>query len=173
METGGGQLYIDFPISSTTVENWRSFFQGITEDSRTNGPEWNFKLKSLGVFQGIQQATIYQRRPATFSITEQNINSTNSKRVFAWMPDLTGFPEPTDPGNNATSAPDSLYVYIARLENGEYWAGWFHASKPQQNWQINQTLNRMFTQDDGYLELNDDVGFDVSAPNWPFVIIQT
>ena len=57
---GGGQLYIDFPTSSITVDNWRNFFEGTNEETVTNGPKWTFTIKSLGPFQGIQQGRRFQ-----------------------------------------------------------------------------------------------------------------
>lgn len=165
---GGGQLYIDFPKSAITVQNWRDFFAGITEGARTIGPQWTFTLRSLGAFQGIQNATIFQRRDATFSITEQNIHSTNSNRIFAWTPSLTSFPFPDDI-ENITSAPDSLYVYIVRLQNGEHWAGWFQSEQPQTDWYVNNKLNSIFSSEHGFLVFDDEpIVFDISNFIWPF-----
>ena len=166
--TGGGQLYIDFPTSGISIDNWKSFFDGENWTNGTNGPEWNILIKSLGVFQGLQSEKIYQRRNATVSITEQNINSTNTKRIFAWTPDLTGFPEPVDP-NNIITAPDSLYVYIVRLQNGENWAGWFQSDQPKEDWYVNTKLKSIFSKGDGYLVFDDEpILSDVSKQLWPF-----
>ena len=168
LTSGGGQLYIDFPTSGISMDNWKSFFDGKSWTDGTNGPEWNIFIKSLGVFQGLQSEKIYQRRNATVSITEQNINSKNTKRIFAWTPDLTGFPKSVDP-NNITTVPDSLYVYIVRLQNGEHWAGWFQTDQPKKDWYVNTKLKSIFSKNDGYFVFDDGpVAFDVSKQLWPF-----
>ena len=165
-DKGGYQKFIDFS-STITRENWRDFFRNYDEKSVTNGPAWDFELKSLGIFQGIQIQRISQRRPTTFNITEQNL-SENQTRVFAWTPDLTGFPEPDDP-NNITTVPDSLYVYIVRLQNGEHWAGWFQTDQPKEDWYVNTKLKSIFSKNDGYFVFDDGpVAFDVSKQLWPF-----
>jgi 5-methylcytosine-specific restriction protein A len=88
--------------------------------------------------------------------------------VYAWHPDLTGFPRPADP--KVRSHIYNLVVYIAHLDNGEYWAGWFQKSQPEANWPINQDLNRMFTENEGYITFKGNVEFDASDAVWPFKI---
>ena len=83
------------------------------------------------------------------------------------MPDLTGFPEPDDPAN-ITSTPDSLYVYIVRLQNGEHWAGWFQSTQPKSEWCVNDKLTSIFSNDDGYLDFDNEIVFDTSSIIWPF-----
>ena len=168
---GGGQSYIDFSTSAVTLPNWREFFSGITEETATKGPKWAFKVKSLGTQKGEQEITIGQRRVTSFNIKSQKLLSSRSKRVYAWRPDLTGFPIPADPA--IRNHIYDLHVYIVRLGNNEYWAGWFQKSEPESNWPINETLNRMFTENEGYLTFSGDVDFDTNDPEWPFRIRST
>lgn len=100
-------------------------------------------------------------------IRSQKLRSTQTERVYAWRPDLTDFPKPPDP--KLRSHIYNLHIYIVKLEN-EYWAGWFQASRPEQNWPINDALNRMFTENEGYIKSNGNILFDVNDPAWPFRI---
>jgi 5-methylcytosine-specific restriction protein A len=125
---GGGQLYIDFLTSHIPVAAWEEFFDGVEQVSRverTNGPEWIFPIYSVGLPQRTrsQILRIYQRRPASVCIPNQNINTRNANRVYAWLP-VNGFPEPTNP-RDRHSVPDGLGVFLARTKEGEIWAGWF------------------------------------------------
>jgi 5-methylcytosine-specific restriction protein A len=172
-ERGGGQSYIDFNTSVIPIREWRDFFRGQAETRGTNGPSWNPHILSLGVrAQGIQappkEVTIAQRRPASVAIRSQKLLSRESNRVDAWRPNLTGFPRPINPRERSHIY--NLHIYIARLENGDYWAGWFQASAPEANWPINDELNKMFTQDEGHLTFAGDVLFDPSDARWPFRI---
>jgi len=167
-KSGGGQSYIDISTSHVTLGNWREFFKGIPEIKGTNGPWWKFNVYSLGTTQGPQEITIGQRRTTSVSIRSQKLLSKENKRIFAWRPDLTGFPKSPNP-----TKPSLIYdlcIYIVRLENNEYWAGWFQTSRPEQNWSINGTINKMFTENEGYLKFHGDVSFDTSDPIWPFRI---
>jgi len=168
---GGGQSYIDFSTSIITIADWRDFFKDMPETTGTNGPKWNFKVKSLGSTKEPQEITIAQRRPASVSIRSQKLLSKESHRVYAWRSDLTRFPKPTDPKQRSQIY--DLHIYIVKLENGEYWAGWFQTSKPEQDWPINPALNKMFTENEGYLKFNNDVLFDTTDPSWPFRIQPT
>lgn len=171
---GGGQSYIDVSTSGVSLANWRDFFKGIKEKRGTCGPIWKFKVRSLGVQVGSptsQEVKIAQRRSTSVAIRSQKLLSRESNRIDAWRPSLTGFPEPENPKER--SHVYDLHVYIARLDNGEFWAGWFQASKPEVNWPVNSELNKMFTQDDGYLRFAGDVSFDPSDSDWPFRVSPT
>lgn len=119
---GGGQSYIDFNIGSVSFPNWQQFFSGISSMMRKQGPSWTFTINSIGL-SAIQELTIYQRRPQSFTISLQKITSSQSNRVTAWRPQ-NGFPQPNDP-TNRQSCPPKLAIYIIRTDNGEFWAGWF------------------------------------------------
>ena len=175
-ERGGGQSYIDISTSAVSLANWRDFFHGIRENNGTCGPIWKFEVKSLGTQVSgtsppAQEVKIAQRRVTSVAIRSQKLLSRASNRIDAWRPNITGFPRPKNP--RARSHIYDLHVYIARLDNGEYWAGWFQASKPEANWPINNELNKMFTQDEGYLRFAGDVSFDTSDSSWPFRISAT
>ncbi len=163
---GGGQSYIDFPTSAVKVSDWRTFFKGVPEFQGNNGPGWKFEIHSLGVPNKTQQITIAQRRPASVSIRSQKLKSAKSNRVLAWRPDLTNFPKPEDPSKRSHIY--DLHIYIVKLENQQYWAGWFQSSSPEPNWALDEALTRIFSEDDGYLEFKGDVTFDESDAEWPF-----
>jgi 5-methylcytosine-specific restriction enzyme A len=167
-EKGGGQSYIDLPISAVSLSNWGEFFKGVGKENGYSGPIWNFLVRSLGANQPPQKVTIAQRRQASVSIRSQKVLSSANNRVYAWRPEMTGFPKPANP--KVRSHIYDLHIYIARLDNGEFWAGWFQASKPEPNWPINNTLNRMFNEDQGYLKFDGDVLFDPTDAVWPFRI---
>jgi 5-methylcytosine-specific restriction enzyme A len=175
-EHGGGQSYIDFNTSAITIGDWREFFQGINETKGTNGPSWRFTVfslgaRALGIQSPPQEITIAQRRSASVAIRSQKLLSRASERVNAWRPSMTGFPTPANP--RVRGHIYNLHIYIARLQNGQYWAGWFNTSQPEPNWPINNKLNKMFTQDEGHLKFDRDVSFDSTDARWPFRITQT
>lgn len=167
---GGGQSYIDFPISAITISNWCAFFKDVKQSSGRNGPSWTFPINSLGVNNRHQKITISQRRPASMSIRSQKLDSSEQNRVRAWMPNLTGFPKPINPKQRNPIY--DLHIYIVKLDDGAYWAGWFHTSRPEHNWPMNESLNKMFTEDAGYIQFEDEVAFDSSDNTWPFRTMQ-
>ncbi|MDH5482653.1 MAG: HNH endonuclease [Candidatus Bathyarchaeota archaeon] len=175
-ERGGGQSYIDFNTSTITLTNWRDFFHGVRETRGISGPIWKFDVWSLGAkVRGVQlppqKIKIAQRRPASVAIRSQKLLSGKSERVNAWRPDITGFPVPPNPRERSHIY--NLHIYIARLDNGEYWAGWFKTSQPEANWSINAELNKMFDRQEGYLQFSGDVSFDTNDSIWPFRIATT
>ncbi len=166
---GGGQSYIDFPTSNVTLQNWNTFLQGITPTQATQGQSWQVPILSLGTDMGVQDVKIYQRRPQSVSIASQKLSSSENNRVNAWRPNITGFPQPVNPVVRGHI--ENLYVYIAKLDNGGYWAGWFQTGTPEPDWAVNRQLNRMFSEDAGYMEFNEDVLFDTTDPAWAFKVI--
>ncbi len=156
---GGGQSYIDFPISDISVADWFEFL-GKNTGTRTNGPFWNFDIKSIATNNN-QEITIYQRRPASVSIASQKIHSSRSNRVMSWHPD-NGFPTEYDPNLN------NLIIFIIKTISGEFWAGWFLQQEPPRGWFMTDTLRKLFRQDAGYLKFESEIFIDTSNANWPF-----
>jgi 5-methylcytosine-specific restriction protein A len=54
---GGGQSYIDFPISSVQLGDWMTFFSGQEMIETDSGPEWRFMVNSLGLPNSSRQAS--------------------------------------------------------------------------------------------------------------------
>ncbi len=127
---GGGQAYIDFPVSAISLAEWDDFFDGVYDlntEQGTQGPAWIFPIYSISLDDirstPSQYLKIYQRRKASVSITSQKLVSRKSNRVKAWHPDA-GFPYPVD-NTDRTQCPEGLMVYLAKTEAGKIWAGWF------------------------------------------------
>jgi 5-methylcytosine-specific restriction protein A len=166
---GGGQSYIDVSTNAVTLSNWRELLKGTNERAGIHGPIWQPLVRSLGASSnGPQKVKIAQRRTASVAIRSQKLGSRESNRVLAWRPDLTRFPKPMNP--SVREHINNLHVYIARLENGELWAGWFQASQPALEWSTNSELNRMFTGSEGFIRFQAPVLFDFAAPAWPFKV---
>lgn len=126
---GGGQLYIDFPTSAIIVADWRRFFRGVkglTETSAARGPRWECRIHSIGVPRapGRSRLVMYQRRPQSVCIANQNLFSRGSERIPAWHP-RHGFPQPRRQARRGESPPDGLTVFLVRTSDDEIWAGWF------------------------------------------------
>lgn len=124
---GGGQLYIDFLTSRIPVRAWQQFFsgiQGLRQQRLRRGPEWQFPIHSVGApaTQDEQILRIYQRRPASICIPNQNINTRSANRVWAWD-SANGFPAPRNP-RNRNQLPAGLAVFLVRTFSNEIWAGW-------------------------------------------------
>ena len=164
---GGGQSYIDVPVSAVNPRQWKKFFKGLSSGRTSCGPKWNPEVHSLGV-KDCQTVTIGQRREASFSIRSQKLMSRKSNRVYAWHPKYTKFPVPRNPAKREHIY--NLVVYLVALENGTYWAGWHQKSKPEQNWPINDALNDLFLKGAGIIEDTDEILFEVNDPEWPFRI---
>ena len=164
---GGGQSYIDIPVSAVSPKQWNNFFKGLSFGKTSCGRKWKPEVISLGVNRS-QIVTIGQRRKATFSIRSQKLLSRKSNRVYAWHPKYTKFPVPRDPSKREHIY--DLVVYLVALENGTYWAGWFQKSKPEQDWPINNALNEMFIRGAGIIENTKGILFEVNDPEWSFRI---
>ncbi|MGA1984042.1 MAG: HNH endonuclease signature motif containing protein [Acidobacteriaceae bacterium] len=165
---GGGQSYIDFPTSAVKPVHWARFFAGVKETTTHSGPLWKFTVNSLGLTKS-QTAEIGQRRPASYNIRAQKLGTAESNRLFAWNPLYTNFPKPKDPSKR-TGVPN-LVIYLIRSTAGEYWAGWFQAAKPEADWEVDGRLGKMFTTENGNIELNPGVLFDEKATGWPFRVV--
>jgi 5-methylcytosine-specific restriction enzyme A len=158
---GGGQSYIDFPTANVTVSDWRRFL-GTPTATATQGPEWRFLIRSLGL-TAPQNLKIYQRRPQSVSIAAQKIHSNRANRVQAWHPNH-GFPATFNPGANR------LVVYIIKSTDQEYWAGWFLRGAIPDHWFRNTSLLRMFQEDAGIIRFTSTsrVFFNTTDTEWAF-----
>ena len=162
---GGGQSYIDFPTSAVSPPDWESFFADEKVIEAKSGPLWRFTVNSLGLGQS-QKAEIGRRRDASYNIRAQKLGTKESNRLFAWHPQYSGFPAAVDP-ESRVGVPN-LVIYLIRTTEGEYWAGWFQAAAPKAEWQVDERLRRMFTQDDGNIYLNPAIDFDEGDGEWAF-----
>lgn len=138
--SGGGQLYIDFLTSLIPVNDWQRFFSGVVgarQSQVSNGPQWEFPIHSIGITgsRSTQFLRIYQRRPASICIPNQNINTRSANRIQAWSPTY-GFPAPVNP-RVRHALPTGLVVFLVRTYDGHVWAGWYQntgrARTPCQN----------------------------------------
>jgi len=126
---GGGQAYIDFPVASVSILDWKNFFsgvKGITETAATQGPAWTFPIHSIGIDsqqKNLQSVKIYQRRAASVSVASQKIHSSRANRIQSWHPE-NGFPKPLD-SSSRNQCPEGLMVFLVSTFNNEIWAGWF------------------------------------------------
>ncbi len=114
---GGGQSYIDFPTQDIDLGTWFDFLGPNTGTGAGGRPQWTFTINSLGL-NATQTLKMYQRRPASVSITAQKIHSTKANRVLAWHPDHS-FP------TNYHPATENLVIYIVKTNDNQFWAGWF------------------------------------------------
>lgn len=174
---GGGQSYIDFPLTAVSRANWNDFFAGIPSRMRSKGPSWAFEINSMRLL-GSQSLIIFQRRRQSFAISSQKVTSTRANRVLAWHPQ-NGFPQPTDP-TNRTSCPPNLAIYIVRTDAGEFWAGWFRNSAPCRDNGAEQILQNMLPGSPadghaGFITPSSPLYMDESDSHMPFftVSIQT
>jgi hypothetical protein len=162
---GGGQGYIDFPTSTVPPAAWRQFFVGETMLTTKSGPLWRFTVNNIGL--GMSQiAEIGQRAKTRYNIRAQKLGTAKSNRLYAWHPDRTGFPRPSDPTKRV--GVDNLVVYLIRTTDGEFWAGWFKAKIPDSGWQVDDRLYPLFNQDDGYIGFLPGIDFDEADGRWPF-----
>ncbi len=164
-EGGGGQSYIDFPMTSVRPKDWVKFFAGQKKAESQGRPYWEFSVNSLGLGMS-QTAKIGQRRDASYAIRAQKLLSKKSNRLYAWHPTHTGFPVPIDPSVHEPIS--SLVVYLIRTKEGEYWAGWFQTAKPKAEWEVDSRLISMFNAEDGNIYLDPGVEFDENDLGWPF-----
>lgn len=169
---GGGQSYIDVPVSDVDLPTWHSFFDGIEPQEKTNGPLWKVELHSLGGL-GSQKINIGQRRPASVNIRSQKLFSRASNRVFAWHPDRGGFPRaPT----NMSSAEDprvielaaGVRIFVLKTVGGEYWAGWLKTEEIERMSAIDPRFEVMLSEPAGHIQLEPTIELDVTSLKDPF-----
>ncbi len=166
-DSGGGQSYIDIPITAVPLEVWKEFFEEISYEDAHNGPKWDFIINSIGIGQE-QELTISQRRPASVSIRSQKITSRESNRVKAWHPH-NGFPRPRDPSQREHV--DNLVVFIVKTFDGEYWAGWFQSTDPVKTPEDAEALREMLNRGNstGYIKFEESaIYIDSSDKDHPF-----
>lgn len=171
---GGRQSYIDISTSAVGVEDWKDFFEDIeTEYASQNRPYWKPEINSLGADAEPQIVKIGERRETNVSIRSQKLASRESNRVLAWHPEHTEFPKPETPGDRDSVSVYNLAIYIAKLEDGSYWAGWVHRGKPGKDWPINDKLDRIFEEEEGIIEGTGEILFNKDDEEWPFRIKET
>lgn len=159
---GGGQGYIDISTKGVTKEMMYAFL-GDATSMGTNGPRWEFKVKSLSLGDAEQNLVIYQRREASFCIANQKIGTRKSNRVEIWKTEKTNFPyESYDEDDNP------LIVFIVKTTENTYWAGWFYVNEGF-SFKMNSATATMFAKDDGYIKFESVVEIDTSKYKWPFI----
>ena len=158
---GGGQSYIDFPVRNVPLNFWDGFL-GKRSGSNVNGwPIWNIKIRSFGL-DDVAKSKIFQRRLQSVSISSQKIYSRRSNRVPSWHPD-NGFPD------NLPENHHDLVVYIVKTTYGEYWAGWINQSEPEANWQVNDQLMKLFTEESAEsISIDGTMFIETINSEWPF-----
>lgn len=173
-EHGGGQVYTDFPTQSISLASWQRFFRrapGVVRSRRAEGrPAWTLTLHSIGT-TAARAITMYQRRPQSVCIASQRITSARENRVDAWRPE-NGFPQPASP-TSRHSLPRGLAVFIARTDNGTFWAGWFCGWAPCKDRNSTAQLTGMLsTRAEGSAGLialrGDELMLDVNDRRRPF-----
>lgn len=82
--------------------------------------------------------------------------------MYSWHP-KQGFPIDYDPEIT------HLVIYIIKTTDSKYWAGWFLQNETPKNWQVNDSLKRMFEEDSaGYIKFKSKVLIDTEDKEWPF-----
>ena len=158
---GGGQGYIDISTKGVTKEMMNAFL-GDATSMGTNGPRWEFKVKSLSLGDEEQNLVIYQRRETSFCIASQKIGTRECNRVEIWKTEKTNFPnESYDEDGNP------LIVFIVKTTENTYWAGWFYVNEGL-SFKMNSATAAMFAKDDGYIKFESVVEIDTSNYKWPF-----
>ena len=131
-DSGGGQLYVDFPTATIVASKWQQMFRGLAdlqESAVTHGRRWKCRVRSVAVSNesGESVLEVYQRRPQSICIANQNIYARHSQRVAAWHPS-NGFPKPHGKIRRGV-VPAGLCVFLVRTWNGELWASWFRMNE--------------------------------------------
>lgn len=158
---GGGQSYIDFPITDISLQNWYEFLGDRTGFGTGNRPQWDFAINSFALNQE-HNLKIYQRRSASVSIAAQKIHSRAANRVPAWHPD-NSFPVDYNPNS------DNLVVYIVKTKDNQFWAGWFLKNKIPKKWFVNDELRKLFEEESaGYIKFNSKIFIDTEDKEWGF-----
>ena len=171
--TGGGQSYIDIPTGFVSLDDWRTFFDGLKAKNTPSGPLWTVKIRSPGRLSS-QTVEIGQRRTSTVNIRRQKLYSQRSNRIAAWHP-TNGFPKPP---NDVTSAEDAriksqtkgLIVYLMRSDSGTYWAGWTTTHAIKAIVATDPRFSRATQYPAGSIILNPPVPIDVNDRSTPFLL---
>lgn len=173
---GGGQSYIDFQASAISEGAWDAFFQGLAV-KRVSPRGWIFDVRSLGTSKPPQKQIELSYRDAPkltrFGLREQKHPDISSKgrRLFAWRPEVTGFP--ALPAGVATKAQlpahviADLRIFLIRDDEDRIWAGWRKGPPPPD---MPPLLAPMFANPQGMIEISGALELDETNLQWPFEV---
>lgn len=173
---GGGQSYIDFQASEVSEASWSGFFDGIAT-AKISPKGWLFSVRSLGTTSPAQEGVELSYRDAPkftrFGLRSQKLPSISSqgRRLFAWRPELTGFPA-LPPG--VTTQPQlpahlvaQLRIFLIRDDEDRIWAGWHNGPPPID---LPPALAPMFATNQGMIEISGGLELDPVNADWPFAL---
>jgi 5-methylcytosine-specific restriction enzyme A len=170
---GGGQSYIDFHPSYIPESTWASFFSGLA--TTKNAPRgWIFDVHSLGVSEPPQsqiELSYRDKEMTRFGLRSQKHPdlSSKSRRLYAWRPQMTGFPELpqgiTSVGQIPPSLLDNVRIFLIRDDEGHIWASWRRGAAPAS---LPAVLAPMFAEPQGMIQVSNALDLDPGEPQWPF-----
>jgi 5-methylcytosine-specific restriction protein A len=173
---GGGQSYIDFQASLISEAAWDAFFEGVAA-GRNSPKGWIFDARSLGTGQPPQKEIELSYRDAPdltrFGLRKQKHPdiSTQGRRLFAWRPEVTGFPALPAGVAKKFQLPAAviadLRIFLIRDDEDRIWAGWRKGPPPAD---MPAILAPMFASAQGMIEVSGALELDLSSPNWPFAV---
>lgn len=174
---GGGQLYIDIPLSRTRARglyfnDFGVFFSGHPLDDDYS--KWtDLPIQAFTASDPvIQSPLVLTPRGGTnfrYRISNQNRQATESWRHPAWSAER-GFPQAPDDisSRDDSRMPDLsfLKVYIARTETGGFVAGYTNSASMPNSWPHNSGLQILFQRNstrraDGIIAIEASLGFNV------------
>lgn len=172
---GGGQLYIDIPLSRTTdrglyFQDFGVFINGQPfDDADSSWRTFEIQAYSASVPFVVASLVLTPRggRNSRYRISNQNRQATGGHRHPAWSADR-GFPRAPD---DVTSKDDSrmpdisfLKVYIARTDTGKFIAGYSNSDAMPPDWPDGVGLEVLFQKNstkrtDGIIVIDSNLGF--------------
>lgn len=176
LAAGGGQSYIDFDTSDISANEWSDFFAGAAVPGMaTGGPLWTFSVNNLGSNTKQNNVKVGQRRATSYSIRSQKLpsHSSQGRRLHAWTPSYTGFPELPTNVSSAEQVPSGLIsglvIFLIKDDKNEIWAGW---TRDLSNAVGDANFTSLFRNRAGLLNLDNRYTIDLGKPTWPFVPAQ-
>lgn len=152
---GGGQLYIDIPVSpgGLPVERFWAFLGAAAGDPSdpTTWPETTLRVHSVGAPDEVANLEFLLRRGGNtrYRIANQNRQAPGSNRHPAWTA-ARGFPIAPDDikDKNDPRIPDvsNTKIYIVKTNEGKCFAGYVAAEQMPADWPQGHGLEALFSR---------------------------
>lgn len=157
---GGGQTFIDIPLGGIGFEGLAQFLSVPTEFIEEHRSiDITVNAIGSGELSILTFASRGERNPDRYRITNQNRHSANSQRHAAWTIN-NGFPKLpltiTHQANIPANLIQNLKIYIVKMYNGNYYAGYVDQATIPLSWPQTRVLQAIFNvSSTGILNMTD------------------
>lgn len=145
---GGGQTYIDVPLSNIGFPKLAKFL-GITSEYMQTLPSIELNVHPIGVGEAstLEFASRGGENADRYRITNQNRHAAGNQRHSSWT-ETNGFPILAVNPERASDVPaeivSNLKIFIIKMTDGNYYAGYVNSDTIPDDWPSSNNLNEIF-----------------------------